>query len=145
MAQIKSYTDLEQSKKLAKILPIDSADMDYIPVVNTDNIDGEYSVIVNKWDNDHIIDEGWIPCWSLSALLSVLPNEISTGDRFIDKFQIVIRKYNGGNDATLYQIAFGNNRGLSGSWHDMINTGEKDNPVDACVDMIIKLNELNLL
>lgn len=27
MAQIKSYTDLEQSKKLAEILPLESADM----------------------------------------------------------------------------------------------------------------------
>ena len=27
MATIKSYTDLEQSKKLAKILPIETADM----------------------------------------------------------------------------------------------------------------------
>lgn len=29
MATIKSYTDLEQSKKLAKILPLESADMHY--------------------------------------------------------------------------------------------------------------------
>lgn len=29
MATIKSYTDLEQSKKLAEILPIESADMHY--------------------------------------------------------------------------------------------------------------------
>ena len=58
MAKIKSHTDLDQSKKLAEILLLATADMDYIPVVNTDNIDGEYSVIVNTWDNDHIIDEG---------------------------------------------------------------------------------------
>lgn len=29
MATIKSYTDLEQSKKLAEILPLESADMHY--------------------------------------------------------------------------------------------------------------------
>jgi hypothetical protein len=30
MATIKSYTDLQQSKKLAKILPLESADYHYI-------------------------------------------------------------------------------------------------------------------
>lgn len=29
MATIKAYTDLEQSKKLAEILPVESADMYY--------------------------------------------------------------------------------------------------------------------
>ena len=29
MATIKSYTDIEQSKKLAEILPLESADMGY--------------------------------------------------------------------------------------------------------------------
>ena len=67
---MKSYTDLEQSKKLAEFLPLITADMDYIPIVN---LDGEYSPSVNVWDNEHIIDEGWIPSWSLAALLDVLP------------------------------------------------------------------------
>ena len=85
------------------------------------------------------------PCWSLAALLNSLPNEISTGERYCDKYQIDIRKYDGGDNATFYQIAYGNNRGLSGSWHDMINTSEKEFAVDACVDIIEKLYELNML
>jgi hypothetical protein len=55
MVIIKSYTSLEQSRKLAEILPLESADMDYFPIVN---IDGEYSIGVNEWDNDHVIEEG---------------------------------------------------------------------------------------
>ena len=43
MATIKSYTDIEQSRKLAKILPIESADMRYQAYYdnmnNTENAD----------------------------------------------------------------------------------------------------------
>jgi hypothetical protein len=86
-----------------------------------------------------------LPCWSLTAVLGTLPNEIITDDRFECHYQIDIRKYDGGDITTLYQIAYGNNRGLSGSWHDMINTGEKENLIDCCVQMILTLHELNLL
>ena len=137
---MKSYTDLQQSKKLAEILPIESADMDYIPICN---LEEEYSINVNIWNNDHLIDEGWIPCWSLAALLNSLPNEISIDDRFKCKYKIHIRKYDGGNNVTYHQIAYGNR--LSGSWHDMINTGEKENLLDCCVQMIEELNKYNWL
>ena len=120
MVTIKSYTDLKQSKKLAEILPLESADMDYIPVVNTDNIDGEYSVIVNKWDNDHIIEEGWIPCWSLTALLSVL------------------------HDYTLQTNTDGTVFVVCDSKKPMISDAY-DNPVDACVAIIESLHELKTL
>lgn len=46
---MKSYTDLEQSKKLAEILPIESADMCFN-------------------DNE--------PCWSLAALLEIMPKQL---------------------------------------------------------------------
>ena len=70
---MKSYTDLEQSKKLAEFLPIESADMYYFTIIRdypysqgkiktiTKLMDGSFS---NKYD---------IPCWSLSALIQVLP------------------------------------------------------------------------
>jgi hypothetical protein len=78
-------------------------------------------------------------------LLNILPNEIISNNMFECHYQIDIRKYNGGNNTTLYQIAYGNNRGSSGSWHDMINTGEKESLIDACVAIIEKLHGLNLL
>lgn len=67
MATIKSYTDLEQSKKLEEILPIESADMGYLwngtsfckyPVGK--------QTIFNRTEN--------IPCWSLTALLNAIPS-----------------------------------------------------------------------
>ena len=134
MATIKSYTDLEQSKKLAEFLPLESADMNYWC--------GTQIRIGGHRTMDKDLD---IPCWSLSALLNILPNEIITNNRFECHYQIHIRKYDGGDNTTFYQIAYGNNRGLSGSWHDMVNTGEKEHLIDACFQMLINLNELKLL
>ena len=76
MATIKSYTDIEQSKILAEILPIKSADMCYVIDYAESNIYGTdhfklevdtYGLEAQKRDN--------IPCWSLAALLDVLPKK----------------------------------------------------------------------
>jgi len=64
MATIKSYTDLPQSRKLAEILPLESADMYYL---NGDA--GKISI--GEWENN-VHDEDDIPCWSLAALLSII-------------------------------------------------------------------------
>jgi hypothetical protein len=117
MVIIKSYTSLEQSKKLAEILPLESADMDYFPIVN---IDGEYSIGVNEWDNDHVIEEGWIPSWSLSALLSVLP------------YPDIKQRYDGN------WVCRVENKDTTYLWID-------SNPIDACVAVIEKLHEENIL
>ena len=67
MATIKSYTDLEQSKKLVKILPIESADMRYqVHYDNKNNI--KY---IPRFISTIIPLRGDIPCWSLVALLSI--------------------------------------------------------------------------
>ncbi len=150
MAAIKSYTDIEQSKKLAEILPIESADMEYILEQwideNTHRHKEEYYEFpVVKVNDDSPLQSITHPCWSLAALLDLLPNEIITDNRLECHYQIHIRKYDSGSNTTLYQIAYGNNRGSSGSWHDMVNTGEKEHLIDACFQMLINLNELKLL
>lgn len=143
---MKSYTDIEQSKRLTEILPIESADMHYSTWTI---LDGEFIVSQNQGDTIEDLREDYgnqiIPCWSLAALFEVLPNEISTDEKFINKYQIDIRKYDGESNTTWYQIAYGNDRGSSGEWHDMINTGEKENIVDCCFQMILKLKEMDLL
>ena len=136
---MKAFTDIEQSKKLAKILPIESADM-FLALNGT-------QPVMSKYIDDGFVtaDNTAIPCWSLAALLEVLPSEISKGEKFADDYQIDIRKYDGESNTTWYQIAYGNNRGSSGEWHDMINTGEKENLIDCCFQMVLKLKEKNLL
>ena len=83
MATIKSFTSIEQSRKLAEILPLDSADMyynnasikgiNYVDEYRAENIDFNtaqkvlYKYLINPMF-------GVIPCWILAALLSMLPN-----------------------------------------------------------------------
>lgn len=72
---MKSYTDIEQSHKLAEILPLESADMYYfLDPTPAGNI---YHLVIQRIDigikNLPQYDEGDIPCWSLAALLGVLP------------------------------------------------------------------------
>lgn len=106
---MKSYTDIEQSKKLADILPLESADMYYW--CGEDLRVGGYKAIDIDYD---------IPCWSLAALLSVLP-KIHKLKPILDLEENSIQ-YSG---TDVYVVA--------------------DNPVDACYEVIIKLNKLNLL
>lgn len=119
---MKSYTDIEQSKKLAEILPIDSADMRYDEYISY--IDGTPKVGYKKGVTDGI------PCWSLAALLGVLP-------KYIDGS--VLRMDIGENDFNLW---FDD---LSGIVNILLPDITKDNPVDACYEMIIRLNELKML
>lgn len=110
---MKSYTDLEQSKKLAEILPIESADMYWWPTSLRYYIEA-------MDDGDFNEKEGHIRAWSLAALLSVLPNGIVMNKDSQNGRYHFSSKYVG-----TYVTA--------------------DNPIDACVDMIKKLHERNLL
>lgn len=121
---MKSYTDLEQAKILAKILPLESADMEYI-FLKKDNIAIGNVPFVK--DDSEVENSGFdyiynrTPCWSLTALLNVLP-EIQGSKPVIDL-----------NDNYI-------------TYPHMSDLHTKaDNLVDACVAMIEKLNELNLL
>ena len=63
MVTIKSYTDIEQSRKLAKILPIETADMYYTLIDQGLYLEVKQGIKPSKDD---------VPCWSLAALLGVL-------------------------------------------------------------------------
>lgn len=101
---MKAYTDLSQSKKLAEILPLESADL---------------------WLDTHEYLSATvkpIPCWSLAALLDVIPRPS------------LLHLFNGwrcdtySEERTSYQLGV-----------------ISDNPIDACYKMILKLKEGNLL
>lgn len=66
---IKEYTDIKQSKILAELLPIESADMSYSIIHNV----GQEPYHCNIPMFVHAMN-GDIPCWSVSALLEALPN-----------------------------------------------------------------------
>ena len=123
MATIKSFTDISQSKKLAEILPLESADFGWNVFVD----DTSRILPINDWDltKDGSGGVKFFHAWSLSALLGVLPEGV------IDNCYVPnIQKENG-----KYSIAYGDDELLCIA----------DNPIDACVEMILKLHELNLL
>ena len=112
---MKSYTDLEQSKKLAEILPKESADMWYweFPTAPTYN-DYGYPMFHKGEDIRNV------PCWSLVALLSVLPKSaIFTPNPFDSGYSCK-------NLETCIEV------------HD-------SNPVDACYKIIMELHKEGLL
>ena len=119
---MKAYTDLEQSKKLAEILPIESADMNYWC--------GTQIRIGGHRTMDKDLD---VPCWSLAALLNVIPYTIYKSDN--EFYRLGIDK--GYNDYAVWY----NNDGFTITDLDVTS----DNFVDACCEMIIKLHEQNIL
>lgn len=144
MATIKTYTDLEQSKRLVGILPPESADMWYQYIGASHEVSSEkplyYPMVIRDCETNKDI-----PCWSLAALINSLPSEFTTENKFgIFKYTIHIRKYKITENEDVYQIAYGNYKYYedgSSSWKDMINTGEKEELLDAAFDMICWLKE----
>ena len=125
---MKAYTDIEQSKKLAEILPLESADgyWDF-------QIDG-YNLIADKLG--YYKNDSEIPCWSLASLLVVLPTTIGN---FFEKTALRLRMDKGENDFNI--------------WYENFDCGDvaegldvkENNPIDVCYEMIIKLHELKML
>ena len=127
---MKAYTDIEQSKKLAEILPIVTADMCYPYDRHLNKMYGDIPYVMGYKRFNENTD---FPCWSLSALLDVLPDEITEdGDVFRNMFFHLKGKY-------IIQYPR-----LTTLWPSLLSV-EADNPIDTCVEMIIKLNEQNLL
>ena len=115
---MKSYTDLEQSRKLAEILPPESAD--YCWGIDDETLHYNSSPYPCAW-KDYTCKEYYIPCWSLTALFKLLPKSAR-----LEK----------GNATELYRVILPVELETS-DWHI--------DPIDACVVMIERLCELNLL
>ena len=127
---MKAFTDIEQSKKLAEILPIESADGFYEAQHNHLTDKWEYILFTdNKWASEEVV----IPCWSLAALLDYLakkdcfPEVTYTGTCYL----MDVNFYDDEEGKLLHPIHFIRTEGKS--------------LVDAAVEMIIKLHEEKLL
>jgi len=137
---MKAYTDIEQSKKLAEILPIESADMRYgyiAPYECSDRMyDGGYDKVPYPKDflakNCNFSPEDYddeLPCWSLAALFNVLPKHIGDYGKYLYY------------DVGKYYCGYIGNGDI---WFTLEET-KADDPIDTCVEMIIKLHEQKLL
>ena len=133
MTQLRSYTTIEQSKKLAEILPLESADMYFqyvLPKSSKIKHNPEIGNPVNalEWYNKGYsfggkepitLDEYCVPCWSLAALLDVLPDTMLGKDK--DGYVVMAETMGSG------QTTFASNS------------------IDACYEMILKLHDKNLI
>lgn len=144
---MKTYTDLEQSKKLAEILALESADMYYydVPVRKwvdkTDTTKGTHIVFESQIfaiENlpNHKIGEGGIPAWSLAALLNILPVIIGN---ISETGALKLRMDKGELDFNIWYENIDN--GFVADGLDVI----ANNAVDTCYGMILKLYERKIL
>lgn len=134
MATIKSYTDIEQSRKLAEILPLESADMHW-----SKDFDGSWFVDLAEYASVKIpkyvvnVEEHVLPCWSLASLIGILPRYIA-----ISGYTTFLNIYKTENLG--WVIEYSNNK------EDFVEICfDNHNLIDACYEMILKLNELKLL
>ena len=131
MATIKNCTDLEQSRKLSEFLSIESADMHYnnVSIKGINYVDEHRAELMDYITAKTVLSKYMInplfeviPCWSLAALLNVLPYP------------------------TLYQQRDGA-WGLD-VWVEQVKPYSVKNAiceVDACYEMILKLHKQNVL
>ena len=125
MATIKSYTDLEQSKKLAEFLPLESADFGWNVFVD----DTSRILPVNDWDltKDGSGGVKFFHAWSLAALMKIIEidkSEISF-DCYGEKYRVNVHYQTLGSfcqDNELYE-----------------------SKIDALFAMVMKLHKRNIL
>lgn len=146
MTTIKSFTDLEQSKKLAEILPIESADMHYC---------FNFDLAMNNWwrtipnvtkkDNHFELYPNDIPCWSLAALLDVLP----LGTDIHKQTDGIYYKQTDGHKIYYYVEIYTKEIYMKlkrmNKPEICLSSERHENLVDACVEMILRLHEEKLL
>ena len=118
---MKSYTDIEQSKKLAEILPLESADMCFIKR----EINNTFIEIPIVKPIGYMLNI--LPCWSLTALMNIIE---------IDKVEICFNC----NDKKYWVDVHFETLGSFYQHHELY-----DSKIDALIAIIKKLKSRNLL
>ena len=119
---MKSYTDVEQSKKLAEILSIESADCywDYDEMQKFHRISW-FEDGFNK-HSQLLFNKNNVCAWSLAALLDIIP------------YSSLHKTFRG------WRCDSYNKEGTT-----CILGNDMDNAIDTCYELIIELHEQNLL
>ena len=138
---MKAYTDLEQSKKLAEILPIESADHHYVRKTcdfMSNPVDGKWSEPKygnpnSKYANymvQNFTSYETIPCWSLAALVDCIKDKCNY-------FELVYLNSTFDGRANKLENVYRFST-------DVYDVYQKES-VDACYEMILKLHEEKIL
>ena len=136
----KACTDIQQGRKLAEILPLESADM----CLNISQFRSTPPLMIpySKFDeffNVSKTPEYLIPCWSLDTLLNILPPYLFEFERGID-----LNIYPNLNGKGWHCSYMPNNIENMKTDKFKLITSE-DTLIDTCYEMILRLNEQKLL
>ena len=112
---MKGFTDMEQSKVLAGILPIESADMSGFR-----NQDGTFNYYGFPY-SDAVKDSTSFPVWSLVALFKSLPKGSVIEKGVVTELSRVTCTY------------------------ELVGSDWRHEPIDACVEAIVGLHEKRIL
>jgi len=130
---MKAFTDFEQSKKLAKILPLESADMHW-QYIEEDNGQLQWFCLPKDLSiNKHDV----ISAWSLAALIDILPVDLWG---YTDHYFLEISKMGDAskpNEVRYFRFKK-NILDTSDRITHILHSAE--NLVDACVNMIFTLH-----
>lgn len=136
---IKTYTDLEQSKMLAEILPYTTSDMFYTPIDN-------YNIPwVKSQDLLKQVDE--IPCWTLAALKDALPIKITKDSECFKEYYLTTRTFVSLKGLKTHELSFkcSKYKGLHLLENNTFVQITSYDLVEAYVRMFTELKEHNLL
>ena len=130
---MKHYTTIEQSKKLIELgLSAESADMEYIAQYGSDDEYFEPAVfkIETEIDSDYP-EPVTLPCWSLGALLEVMPLYLYDED---DDFYMMALDHNSNG----WNVSYGGE-----DEYDFIRFADEGGktPIEAAYNMVVWLLE----
>ena len=133
---MKAFTDINQSKKLKEILPLESADMSWYK--ETEMFPFELHTL--PYSKHFVRNDGGdklLPCWTVAAIIEFLPYDIKGHNLAIYKSYCPNEKF------FAYELSY------EGDFDDyklttLVSTSSIE-LIDACYEMILKLHELKLL
>lgn len=140
---MKAYTDIEQSKELAEILPFESADMcydlgydDVKASINCENFTAYYTA-----DEYPEFKDRFIPAWSLAALINILPASLFDNGYFLE----ISKMGDASKPNEVRYYRFREDRGGADFGRITRIAYSAENLIDACVNMILHLKERGLI
>lgn len=137
---MKAYTDIEQSKKLAEILPLGSADMHW-QYIKEDNGQLQWFCLPKDFSiNQH----NAVLAWSLAALMNVLPRYLNYNDNKCPLNFCTLDFENQYRKDHCWIIGYWDYDEECEEYNFQIRTRE-DSLIDACYKLVLKLHERKLL
>lgn len=137
--KMKAFTNVEQSKKLAEILQLESADMYYSKY---DTIHAE--TLYSPCDIQYFNTNEHTPCWSFAALLNVLPRYLKYSEGRCPLQLLTLDFENPHRKDHCWIVGYWDYDEEYEKYNFQIEVREEE-VIDACYELILKLHEHKLI